>query len=84
MGARLARLLLLVPLLAVFATAQDTGRISGVVQDVSGAVIPGVAITAREAQTGLSRITETNAAGQYVFPALRVCVKTSPETGWQG
>ncbi|MDA0206399.1 MAG: TonB-dependent receptor [Acidobacteria bacterium] len=62
---------MLLPLLAVFAIAQDTGRISGVVQDASGAVIPGVTVTALEAQTGLSRTAETNETGAYSFPALR-------------
>jgi len=75
-GAQWAKVALALPLLAVSAVAQDAGRISGVVQDASGAVIPGATITAQETQTGLSRSAETNAAGQYVFPSLRPTVYT--------
>ena len=53
------------------AFSQDSGRISGVVKDATGAVIPGVKITAQETETGLSRTAETNATGSYLFPVLR-------------
>lgn len=69
--ARGAQLALLIPILTALATAQETGRISGIVQDASGAVIPAATVTAQEAATGLSRTAETNAAGQYVFTGLR-------------
>ncbi len=65
------RIALLVPMLVVLALAQDSGRISGVVNDASGAVIPGATVTAQEVETGLSRVSETNETGRYVFPVLR-------------
>jgi hypothetical protein len=70
-SALFCRVALLCALTAVCAVAQDSGRISGVVQDASGAVIPGAKITAQEAQTGLARTAESNEAGRYVFPVLR-------------
>ncbi len=54
--------------------AQDVGRISGTVQDPTGAVIPGAVVTATEAGTGFSHRTVASAAGIYVFPSLRPTV----------
>ncbi|MBI4465439.1 MAG: carboxypeptidase regulatory-like domain-containing protein, partial [Acidobacteria bacterium] len=42
-----------------------TGTISGVVRDESGGVIPGVAVTARNLDTGIARQVSTNAQGRY-------------------
>jgi hypothetical protein len=53
------------------AFAQGQGQINGVVTDSSGAVVPGVAVTAVEQQTGLARETISGANGLYTFPALR-------------
>ena len=47
-----------------------TGQISGTVQDDSGATLPGVTITARNQQTGLSRTTVSGADGLYTLPLL--------------
>jgi hypothetical protein len=49
-----------------------TGRISGIVADPSGAMIPGVAVTALNRLTGIASRTVTNASGFYAFPALPV------------
>lgn len=58
---------------AVPATAQiDTGAIVGTVRDSSGAVLPGVTVSATLEATGVTQTTVTNDAGQYVFPSLRV------------
>jgi hypothetical protein len=47
--------------------AQTTsGRIWGTVQDHSGAVIPGVKITATNTETGAQRSTTSNREGQYI------------------
>src|SRR5208282_1743803 len=46
--------------------------ISGTVSDPSGAVIPGVTILARNAETGLEQSTTTNDEGFYAFPALPI------------
>ena len=52
------------------AWAQATAQISGTARDQSGAVLPGVDITATQAETGLVRTTVTNEAGAYVLPNL--------------
>src|SRR5437867_9396226 len=50
--------------------AQATAQISGAVQDPSGAVLPGVEVTATQTDTGVSRMTVTNETGHYVLPNL--------------
>jgi hypothetical protein len=52
------------------AWAQATAQINGSVQDQSGAVLPGVEITATQTDTGISRTTITNETGSYVLPTL--------------
>ena len=54
------------------AWAQTTGTIRGTVEDPSGAVIPGAQVSAILTQANVSRATQTNAEGAYVFPALPV------------
>src|SRR5437879_13903203 len=67
---------LLVPLMSVIlgghlVSAQvTTGTISGVVQDSSGAVIPGVSVTARNLDTGIDRTVTTDEGGRYTAPNL--------------
>src|SRR5262245_14869615 len=50
--------------------AQATAQISGTVRDQSGAVLPGVEVTATQTGTGISRVTITNETGSYVMPNL--------------
>src|SRR5947207_13005063 len=50
--------------------AQATAQISGTVKDQSGAVLPGVEITATQTDTGITRATVTNETGSYVLPNL--------------
>src|SRR5581483_371908 len=50
--------------------AQATAQISGAVQDSSGAVLPGVEITATQTDTGDNRMTVTNETGSYTLPNL--------------
>src|SRR5262245_43294606 len=50
--------------------AQATAQISGVVKDQSGAVLPGVEITAAQTDTGITRTALTNETGSYVLPNL--------------
>ena len=45
----------------------DTGSISGVVYDETGAVIPGVTVSAVEQNRGVQRESETSATGEFVF-----------------
>src|SRR5213593_3688124 len=50
--------------------AQATAQISGSIQDQSGAVLPGVEVTATQTETGARRSTVTNETGNYVLPNL--------------
>src|SRR5689334_24068990 len=50
--------------------AQATAQISGTARDQSGAVLPGVEITATQTDTGITRTTVTNETGSYVLPNL--------------
>src|SRR5882672_912722 len=50
--------------------AQATAQISGAVQDSSGAVLPGVEITATQTDTGVARMTITNETGYYTLSNL--------------
>jgi len=50
--------------------AQATAQISGTVKDQSGAVLPGVEVTATQTETSISRMTVTNETGSYVLPNL--------------
>ncbi len=58
-------------LLGTGAFAQ-TGTISGTVSDPSGAVIPGVEVTATHVGTSLSRTVLTNERGAYVIPLVPI------------
>ena len=59
--------------LAISAGAQlPTATILGVVRDSSGAVIPGVSLTARNTETGQTREAQSSANGEYRFSALPV------------
>ena len=49
-----------------------SAAISGVVRDTSGAVVPGVNITVKHVESGLTRTTITNETGGYNVPALPV------------
>jgi len=70
---------LLVTLLAVLVTpllaagqAGSTAQIGGSVKDQSGAVLPGVTITATQTDTSLTRNAVTDESGGYVLPNLPV------------
>ncbi len=54
---------------AGFAQSQN-GSISGVVTDVSGAVVPGAQVTVTSVQTGAVRTTVTTGAGDYTVQQL--------------
>ena len=64
-------------LTAGFALAQGTtSRVSGIVTDDSGAIIPGATVTLTNEQTGVSFETVTTASGAYAFEAVQVGVYT--------
>src|SRR5262247_4029409 len=50
--------------------AQATAQISGTVRDQSGAVLPGVEVTATQTDTGIARTAVTNETGSYILPNL--------------
>jgi hypothetical protein len=50
----------------------DNGQISGFVRDASGAVVPGVVVTATNEGSRQSREAVSNEDGYYVFPGLIV------------
>src|SRR5262245_31622895 len=52
------------------AQSGSTGTISGVVQDESGAVIPGVEVTVTNVDTGINSNSLTNETGAYHVPTL--------------
>ena len=52
------------------APGRRPASISGTARDQSGAVLPGVTITATQTETGLVRTTVTNETGSYM---LRIC-----------
>ncbi len=47
-----------------------SGLISGVVQDESGAVVPGANVTVTNVETGITRSVSTDSAGRYRVPGL--------------
>jgi Carboxypeptidase regulatory-like domain len=55
-----------------WAQAGATAQISGTVHDSSGAVLPGVDVTATQTDTNSSRSTVTDERGNYVLPNLPV------------
>ena len=50
----------------------NTGTISGVVQDTSGAVIGGATVTVRNVDTGIATTITSDVGGRYVVPNLTV------------
>ena len=50
--------------------AQATAQISGTVTDPTGALLPGVDVTATQTATGATRLTISNETGSYVLPNL--------------
>jgi Carboxypeptidase regulatory-like domain len=68
-----AAMLLLTVQISFFAQSQlGTGALSGTVQDAGGAVIVGAEITVTNDDTGLTRKSTTNEAGQFTVPVLPV------------
>src|SRR5439155_9226697 len=59
-------------ILAASAWAQATAQISGTVRDQTGAVLPGVEVTATQTSTGITRSTVSNETGAYLMPNVPV------------
>ena len=63
-------LALLVPSFVPDARAQTAATVSGTVHDASGAVLPGVTVTAKSGETGLARAAITGPEGRFVLAQL--------------
>jgi len=68
----LAVFLLIVPVPQVRGQAVANAQISGVVQDPSGAAVPGARVTGTQTSTRLARVTVSGADGTYLLPDLAV------------
>ncbi|MDE3178491.1 MAG: carboxypeptidase regulatory-like domain-containing protein [Acidobacteriota bacterium] len=67
----LAGIALMIPFAGVVARAQaSSARVSGIVEDAKGAIVPGARLTLTETSTNLSRRTITSGSGAYSFPSL--------------
>src|SRR5713226_1602358 len=65
------RILAAFVLLASVCWAQTNfGRISGTVQDASGAVVPGCKVSVTNPATAFHQELDTDASGSFVFPSL--------------
>ncbi|MBA3297569.1 MAG: carboxypeptidase regulatory-like domain-containing protein, partial [Acidobacteria bacterium] len=62
--------LLLVTSFVTGVAAQTAATVSGIVLDPSGAVVPGVTVTAKSGATGLLRTAVTGPEGRYVLAQL--------------
>src|SRR5256885_8936950 len=49
-----------------------SATMSGVVHDANGGLVPGVSVTAKHTESGLTRTVITNETGSYRMPALPV------------
>ncbi len=72
MTRRLVASLLLVLGCSTLASAQVGGSVSGTIKDPSGAVVPGVSVTATNTVLGTEFNTVTDGQGYYSFPKLPV------------
>ena len=67
---KLLKIALLCGITAAAAWGQATAQIHGVVQDMSGAAIPGATVKATQTETGISRTVTSEADGGYVISNL--------------
>src|SRR5215470_18023961 len=58
-------------LVAVHGFGQVNAVLTGTVSDGSGALIPGVEVTAKNVNTGITDTRITNETGNFVFPSLQ-------------
>ena len=71
MGQWVLRVAVFIFCLATAASAfAQNAQITGTVKDSSGAIIPGATVTARNVETGLSRVGVTDGAGEFRLPSL--------------
>src|SRR6185369_14858803 len=72
-GMRIVSVLIGTLLFATVGFAQEgiNASLSGTVSDPTGALIPGVEVTAKNTATGVTSTTITNESGTYRFPSLQ-------------
>ena len=70
-GCQLAIMVAALLTFALPAHAQVVGQIQGTVTDAQGAVLPGVSLTLRNVDTGVTRNTVSEGDGQYRFAGLQ-------------
>src|SRR5689334_2991744 len=63
--------LLLTLALSGYAFGQVNAVLTGTVSDASGALIPGVEVTAKNINTGITDTRITNETGSFAFPSLQ-------------
>src|SRR5262245_9831852 len=68
----LSSFVLMVAFASIALAQLPTGTILGTVKDGTGAIVPGVPMTATNTGTGLIRMAVSNEDGSYRFPALPV------------
>src|SRR5262245_41709040 len=61
---------LLVAALTSTTVYAQNAQSSGIVQDQTGAILPGVTVTAKNIETGLTRSAVSQGVGDYRIPAL--------------
>src|SRR5215470_19681025 len=71
-GTTIVALIALGTCLAFAQTSAATATILGVVKDTTGALIPGVSITVKHTETGLTRTAISSEIGDYNVPLLPV------------
>src|SRR5499427_2318226 len=76
---------LLLVFVSVSVRSQVNAGLSGTVSDPSGALIPGVEVTAKNISTGITDTRVTNETGNFVFPSLQpgTYTLTSALSGFQ-
>src|SRR5262245_37068585 len=62
---------ILLLLLPVAVMAQVNATVSGTVSDATGALIPGVEVTATNVNTGIMTVQVSNETGSYLFASLQ-------------
>ncbi|MGH9159458.1 MAG: carboxypeptidase-like regulatory domain-containing protein, partial [Vicinamibacteraceae bacterium] len=65
-----AVLVVLISLLLAASASAQTAALTGVVSDPDGATIPEATVTVTNADTGSTRVVQTNREGAYVIPQL--------------
>src|SRR5436190_13372976 len=67
----MAALLCLLMSVSGFAQGTSNATVGGTVGDATGAVIPGVTVTATNTGTGIANTSVTNESGAFNFPSLQ-------------